>query len=424
MFDFDGEAIAAAARASPGFLLRARFWTADVVFRMGDEAYRLEMRDGQPARFSRDASDAPAEVRIGAPAEAWDKLLMAVPPPPYHDPLYASYRVGFRVEGDVHSQVAPFWAAIQEFIAILRHARSGAAPAPPTPEVEREFDAAVGRYMYVELGGVQHRIYYEEAGHGPVPLLLQHTASADGRQWRHLLEDPDFQRMFRMIAYDLPFHGKSLPPPSTPWWEQEYRLTKARLIETVLAICGRLKLDRPAYMGCSIGGHLAPDLALACPEAFRAIVGINAGLCAGGAGKPSIFEMSYRNPRVGDVWKGAVNLGLTAPTSPEAYRREVAWTYAQSVPEAMPGDIYYFTHDHDLTEELARRIDTSKTPLYLLTCEYDPLAHEDGTARLARAVTGSKFQILAGLGHFGPAENPAGFKAAVLPVMEEIARLP
>ena len=424
MFEFDGEAIAAAAAASPGFMLRARFWTADVVFRMGDDAYRLEMRDGQPARFARDASEAPSEIRIGAPAEAWEKLLMAVPPPPYHDPLYASYRVGFRVEGDVHREVAPYWAAIQEFIGVLRRARSGAAPAQPTEEVEREFDAAVGRYMYVRLGGVQHRIYFEEAGDGPVPLILQHTASSDGRQWRHLLEDPDLQRMFRMIAYDLPFHGKSLPPTSIPWWDQEYRLTKARLIETVQAICDRLKLDRPVYMGCSVGGHLAPDLALACPERFRAIVGINSGLGAQGPNKPSVFEQSYKNPRVGDVWKGAVNLGLTAPTSPEAYRREVAWTYSQSVPEAMPGDIHYYAHDHDLTEDEARGIDTSKTPLYLLTCEYDPLAHEDGTARLAQAVKGAKFQILPGLGHFGPAEDPAAFKAAVMPVFEEISRLP
>ena len=47
-----------------------------------------------------------------------------------------------------------------------------------------------GKYMYVDFGGVEHRVYFEEAGQG-VPVLLQHTAGSDSRQWRHLLEDPE-----------------------------------------------------------------------------------------------------------------------------------------------------------------------------------------------------------------------------------------
>ena len=424
MFDFDGDSIAAAAAASPAFAIRARYWTADVVFGMGDEAYRLEMRDGVVARFARDSSGAPANVLVSGPAEAWEKLLSAVPPPGADDPLITGLRSGLSVRGEVAREVAPYYPAIQEFIAVLRGAHSGPSPVRAVPDVQRKFDAAVGRYIYVTLGGVQHRIYFEEAGHGPVPLLLQHTASAEGSQWRFLLEDPDFQRMFRMIAYDLPYHGKSLPPTSVRWWEQDYKLTKARLIETVLAISGGLELDRPVYMGCSVGGFLAPDLALACPEAFRAIVGINAGLGIDPARWHDEIENTYLNPRVGDVWKGAVNVGLTAPTSPEALRREVGWVYSKSAPQAMWGDIYYYAHDHDLTEEQARSIDTSRTPLYLLTCEYDVLATDDGTARLARAIPGAKFQIIPGLGHFGPAENPEDFKAALAPVFEEIAGLP
>ncbi len=46
------------------------------------------------------------------------------------------------------------------------------------------FDSATGRYVYVTVGGVEYRVYFESAGEG-IPLLLQHTAGADGRQWRH-----------------------------------------------------------------------------------------------------------------------------------------------------------------------------------------------------------------------------------------------
>ena len=47
---------------------------------------------------------------------------------------------------------------------------------------------AVGRYVHLDIDGLDYRVYFEEAGEG-IPLLLQHTAGADGRQWRHLLED-------------------------------------------------------------------------------------------------------------------------------------------------------------------------------------------------------------------------------------------
>ena len=425
MVEFSESAVKAAAKANPAFRLAARGWNGDVLFRFGNDGYRLKMRGGDVVSFAPDPSDPAAEIVIAGPADAWEKLLLPVPPAPYVDPLFVGYRVGFRSIGNYVEHIAPYYAALSEFLAILRRLHSGPPPSRPIADVHRKFDAAVGRYVYITLSGVQHRIYFEEAGAGRVPLLLQHTAGADGSQWRHLLEDPDFQRMFRMIAYDLPYHAKSHPPTSIPWWEREYVLTRERLIETVVAISRALELDRPVYMGCSVGGHLAPDLAYYCPENFRAVVGINSGLGSGlNPGEPSELELSFKSARVGAAWNGAANYTLTSPVSPEAYRREVAWGYNQGAPGIIAGDTYYYSYDHDLTQEQARQIDTAKVPVYLLTAEYDPMAFEDGTARLAKAIPGAHFQMLPGLGHFGPAENPEDFKKQTLPLFEDIAKIP
>ena len=54
----------------------------------------------------------------------------------------------------------------------------------------------VGRYLHLDLGGRSHRIYFEECGTG-VPLLCLHTAGADGRQFRALLNDAAVTRNFR-----------------------------------------------------------------------------------------------------------------------------------------------------------------------------------------------------------------------------------
>ena len=421
MSTIDADAVLKRAKTYPSFLLTARYWTAKVAFEIGDERYVLEVVDGVPFSFSRtDAHAGDCELRVFGSAESWDKLLTPVPPPHFDHVSYGNTRKDLGVAGDVVTAVGPYFAAIQEFVAVLREVRNGPVPVRAVADVDRAFDTAVGRYVYIKVDGVQYRIYFEEAGSGEIPMVLQHTAGADARQWRHVLEDPDYQRLYRMIAYDLPFHGRSLPPTSVPWWETEYRLTREFLMDTVVAISHALDLDRPVFMGCSIGGHLAPDLALYHPNEFRAVVGINGGLGTGGGG--SDVADSWYHPRLSNEWKSAVMLGNTAPTSPEAYRRETTWIYGQGAPAALKGDVYYYSVGHDLTAEQAQQIDTEKVGVYLLTGEYDFLATDEGTAALARNIAGSYFKVIPGLGHFGPSENPEDFKPALLPVLEEIAR--
>ena len=51
-----------------------------------------------------------------------------------------------------------------------------------------QFEAAVGRYLPLQLDGKHYRLYIEEAGSG-IPLLCLHTAGSDGRQFRGLMND-------------------------------------------------------------------------------------------------------------------------------------------------------------------------------------------------------------------------------------------
>ena len=422
MFDFDVVAVRETANRDGAFLLNARYWTAVIGLDMETDRYEVYIRDGKVTEMKRvERLVGGYDIRVGAPADAWGKLLEAVPPPRYDDIRFGGLSVGFEIEGDLVGAVGPYYGAIQDLVAILRRARSGERPNRPVADVDRLFDAAVGRYVYIRVDGVQYRVYFEEAGSGSIPMVLQHTAGADGRQWRHVLEDGDYQRDYRMIAYDLPYHGKSLPPTGLPWWESEYRLTKDFLIKTVVAISDALELDRPVYMGCSIGGHLAPDLALAHPDKFRAVIGINAGLATKLSGNTETEE-SWYHPRVSNDWKAAAMLGNTAPTSPEAYRRETTWIYSQGAPPALKGDVFYYSRGHDLTAEQAAQIDTSQVDVYLLTGEYDPLAGAEGTARLAACIPGCHFEVIPGLGHFGPSENPEDFKPVLLSTLQTIAK--
>ena len=272
------------------------------------------------------------------------------------------------------------------------------------------FDDATGRYIYLTINGMEYRVYFEENGSG-IPMLLQHTAGADGRQWRHFLENADIAKNFRMIAYDLPYHAKSVPPTGKEWWKEEYKLTKDFLMKFVVTLSHELGLQKPVYMGSSIGGHLAGDLALYYPDEFRAVIGLEAGLKTPGGNRDI-----WHHPRISNNARASVMASAMSPTAPEALRRETMWVYSQGAPPVFPGDLYYYSEDHDLTETAAQ-IDTSKVAVYLLTGEYD--SPERGE-ELAGQIKGAQFQMMKGLGHFPMSEDPEKFLDYVMPVLNEI----
>jgi len=277
------------------------------------------------------------------------------------------------------------------------------------------FDSPTGRYVHVTLDGLDHRVYFEEAGTG-IPLLLQHTAGAHGAQWRHLFEDSRITDQFRLIAYDLPFHGKSLPPDGRAWWAEEYRLTREFLMSVPVNLAATLELERPVFMGCSIGGLLALDLARYHAAQFRSVIGLEPALKVDG----DLDSLrGFWHPRVSGEYKAAAMYGLMSPTSPEARRRETVFVYAQGWPPAFLGDLYYYLVDHDLRGEAAA-IDTARCPVYLLSGEYDYSATVAHGRAAHEAVAGSTFTPMPGLGHFPMAENPARFIDHLLPVLEDI----
>src|SRR6185437_16966235 len=93
------------------------------------------------------------------------------------------------------------------------------------------FEPITGRYVNCELLGEPHRLYVEEAGSG-IPLLCLHTAGSDGRQFRGLLNDPRIAKNYRVIVFDMPWHGKSSPPAG--WQNEDYRLTSRDYVRMIL----------------------------------------------------------------------------------------------------------------------------------------------------------------------------------------------
>lgn len=276
-----------------------------------------------------------------------------------------------------------------------------------------DFEPIVGRYLRCEVSGVAQRIYVEEAGEG-IPLLCLHTAGADGRQWRHLMNDPAVTAHFRVIAFDMPFHGKSNPPES--WRGEEYRLTTQSYTDAIRSVSAALGLDRPVVMGCSIGGRIVLSLAISHATEFRALIGLEAA----DHQEPWYDTTWLHLPDIhgGEICAALVS-GLIAPGGPEASRRETLWHYMQSGPGVFKGDLYFYRVDADL-RPLVGGIDTATCPLFLLTGEYDYSCSPQDTLRTAAKIPGAQATVMERLGHFPMSENPEQFRRYILPVLQQI----
>ena len=201
------DTLAATCRADGELRMAVRYWTGGLRLLIGDEVTGFTATSGavEPGV----PEPGPGVVTISGSAADWEPLLRAVPPRFCNDIAVAAAGALQRTGDDL-----TWWQylpAIQRCVELLR-APGGTAPRQVVePGPVPRHDSPVGRYVHVELGGLDHRIYYEEAGRG-IPLLLQHTAGSHGTQWRHLFECGAITDHFRLIAYDLPFHGKSVPP--------------------------------------------------------------------------------------------------------------------------------------------------------------------------------------------------------------------
>jgi pimeloyl-ACP methyl ester carboxylesterase len=241
-----------------------------------------------------------------------------------------------------------------------------------------------------------------------------HTAGADGRQFRYMMTDPAITDHFRVISFDLPWHGKSTPPDG--WQDEEYRLTLDGYIEAIRVFRDALGLQRPIVLGCSIGGRVVLSLAIRHAKEFRALIGLEAA-----AHQTPWYDRDWlHRPDVhgGEVCAGLVS-GLIAPQSPDAARWETLWQYMQGGPGVFKGDLYFYRVDSDLRDMIGA-VDTGICPLYLLTGEYDFSCTPEDTAATAAAIPGAQMTVMRELGHFPMSENPRQFRTYILPVLDKI----
>ncbi len=336
--------------------------------------------------------EAAGHVVCRAARAVWQRVFAAVPDVGYQSFGALRRRPGeLTIEGgDLHlAQALPLMERLLDAL------RRGAAPKPDRP---RHFDALghlQGRYLPL-AGPVETWVYSEESGSPAAPaLLMLHTAGADA----------------------LPALALPPLPAGQPNWT--WRLEQQQYIDWVLRYLDAMQVDRVALMGCSMGAAIGLALLARHPDRFAGAVLLETPSRSPGRRSPYLNHAEVHGARLGAAWVGA----LLSPTSPASGRDHATWIYSQAAPGVYDGDLAFYSDDFDAHDHTAA-IDTARTPLWLLTGDYDYSATPADSRRVADEIPGARFEQLRGFGHFPMVENPDGLmRALAAPLQALRARL-
>ncbi|MFK0003033.1 alpha/beta fold hydrolase [Paenarthrobacter sp. NPDC090520] len=371
--------------------LLARFSPVRLVFNIDAEQFVIDL-----GKTEQDVE----EVTLSGSLGDWSGLLQLSPRPQYNGLLALNkYSSTFTIDSDLEAAIRHL-RTLNRWCGAAREGLEGegvSTGADIRAELPDLNNGPVGRYVTCEIAGERQTIYYESAGEGPAVVCL-HTAGSDSRQYHDMMADPELTGRYRVIAFDLPGHGKSMP--ADKWWLREYRLTRSLYIETVRAFCRALHLDAPTVVGCSMAGSLVLHLALDHPDEFTGVIGFSGAAKVTGRFADWSLHADVNAHQSIPSW----TYGLMAPQSPEHSKRSVWWHYAQGGPGMYRGDTYFYSEDSDLRGRIGE-IDTEACPVYLWTGEYDHACTPEDTWRTLKENSGIRGGILADIGHFPVAEN-------------------
>ncbi|MGB5903616.1 MAG: alpha/beta hydrolase [Xanthobacteraceae bacterium] len=377
----------------------------DLVVRFGTDAQAIDVTltpDGIAVALSTGAAD----VSLIADDAAWQLALQAMPPPTYHS--FSSIQLRnprFTVSGDPLS-IAQARACLEAIFAHLNGDDGDAS--------QIELHRLHGRYSRVRAANGQTcDIFSESAGDG-APVLCLHTAGADTRQFHGVMCDAGLGRDWRIIGFDMPSHGRSMPPLG--WDGGIYQLDQAAYLDWCASFIEQV-IGKPAViMGCSMGAGIALALAAERPDLVRGVVALEAPLRPRGRRNPFLTHA-----KVNGGWHSAAYVrGLMSPSSPAEDRRRAAHIYAQGAPGIYDGDLVFYSDEFD-GEVIAKRIDGDKIPVTLLIGHYDFSATVADAHALRGWIKGGTVIEMPELGHFPMTENPPILLNYLRPVMATLS---
>jgi pimeloyl-ACP methyl ester carboxylesterase len=259
-------------------------------------------------------------------------------------------------------------------------------------------------YKFAEVNGA--RLRYDMQGQGK-PVVLIHSALGDMESWDAQIAD--FSARYQVIRYDVRGWGASTGPESG---YNEY--------EDLRALLDFLGIPKAALVGCSYGGGICIDFALACPERAAALVLVGPAL--GGHEHQPDEATEALNQQLHEAYdRGDKSLAaeLTARVwvdGPGRSTDQVDPSFRQRALQMITAT--YALPDRPevpwLEPHAAGRLAELCTPTLVLLGEYDIPNMHQVTRLIAESAPNARRVILKDTAHLPNMEHPDEFNHAVL----------
>lgn len=237
---------------------------------------------------------------------------------------------------------------------------------------------------------------YQSSGRGK-PLVLLHPIGVDSHFW-----DPVSQQLaerYSLLAIDLPGHGASEAPKGD--------FTLKSVADIVATLIAGLCDDKVVLVGCSMGGMIAQELAIARPDLVRAMVLSNSAHTLSDAARTGIVE------RAREALKG---MSAVADTTIDRWFSPAFRSAHPDVVEAVRQHLAKIDPSvHARSWMAIAQLDTAPrlasvdVPTLVATGELDVSTPPEVAAAIAKSIPNSILKIAADAGHLLPIEQPVLF---------------
>jgi pimeloyl-ACP methyl ester carboxylesterase len=266
-----------------------------------------------------------------------------------------------------------------------------------------------------------HRVFYRSAGDGPVVVLV-HGITSTSATWGKVM--PSLAEHFTVVAPDLLGHGESAKPRG------DYSLgAYASGIRDLLIALGH---ERATFVGHSLGGGVAMQLAYQFPEHCERLVLVSSGglgpdinVLLRAASLPGselvlpllVNEWILGAGRVAGRLLGRV--GLRVHTDVEEVLRGHA-----SLSDGNARSAFLHTL-RTIVDPRGQRVDArdrlylaNAIPFLVIWGERDPIIPVDHARAARRLVAGCRLEVFPNAGHFPHLDDPLRFVRVLVEFME------
>lgn len=252
-------------------------------------------------------------------------------------------------------------------------------------------------------------LYYEVAGAGS-PVVFIHAGIADRRMWDQ--QFPAFATRHRAIRYDQRGYGLTVAQP-----------VPHSHLRDLAVLLDFLEVERAHLVGCSKGGRLALDYALAQPARVHGLVLVNAGapgLASSGAQPPQWDEavaafatgdLDRTNELEIQVW---IDGRWRTPDQVDPRVRALALDMNRIALANEAAGL----GDEEAAPDAAGRLAELQCPLLAIASDLDDPDFIRAAEYIARFAPGGRAVTIHGAAHLPSMEQPDEFNRVVLSFLE------